>query len=42
VSIPIRSVQSISGVVEVSMSKKEIEGLPEIDIDHPEAPQQGS
>lgn len=36
VSIPIKSVTRVAGVVEVSLSKQEIEDLPAIDIDHPE------
>jgi len=37
VAIPIRSVKRVAGVVVVSLSKHELENLPEIDIDHPEA-----
>lgn len=37
VSIPIRSVTRVGGVVEVALSKHELEQLPTIDIDHPEA-----
>lgn len=36
VAIPIKSVKRVAGVVEVSLSKHELENLPEIDIDHPE------
>jgi len=37
VSIPIGSVSRVGGVVEVDLSKHELEELPSIDIDHPEA-----
>jgi sporulation protein YlmC with PRC-barrel domain len=37
VSIPIGSVTRVGGVVEVDLSKHELEQLPSIDIDHPEA-----
>jgi sporulation protein YlmC with PRC-barrel domain len=37
VSIPIRSVSRVGGVVEVDLSKHELEQLPTIDIDHPES-----
>jgi sporulation protein YlmC with PRC-barrel domain len=36
VSIPIRSVTRVGGVVEVNLSKHELAALPSIDIDHPE------
>jgi len=39
VSIPISSVTRVGGVVEVDLSKHELEELPSIDIDHPEAGQ---
>jgi len=39
VSIPVSSVIRVDGVVEVSLSKHEVETLPSIDIDHPEAGQ---
>lgn len=43
VAIPIRSVKRVTGVVEVSLSKHQLDELPSIDIDHPEArPQSGS
>jgi hypothetical protein len=37
VSIPIGSVTRVGGVVEVDLTKQELEDLPSIDIDHPEA-----
>jgi hypothetical protein len=36
VAIPIRAVNRVAGVVEVSLSKHQLEELPSIDIDHPE------
>jgi len=36
VAIPIRSVKRVAEVVEVSMTKKDLEALPAVDIDHPE------
>lgn len=36
VAIPIRSVTRVGGVVQVGLSKDELDNLPEIDIDHPE------
>lgn len=37
VSIPIRSVTRVGGIVEVDLSKHELGELPSVDIDHPEA-----
>ena len=37
VAIPIRAVRRVSDIVEVTMTKHEIEDLPSIDIDHPES-----
>ncbi len=39
VSIPISSVTRVGGVVEVGLTKHELEALPSIDVDHPEAGQ---
>jgi sporulation protein YlmC with PRC-barrel domain len=36
VAIPIRSVKRVADIVEVAMTKHELEDLPSIDIDHPE------